>query len=172
MLNIAEERRSYGCINCKKEIFNSFWHIYNHHFEPSVTITFHNVCHTLKSLCITELLQNALILHELKGTHHGCFTCNDSLFWMCFSPLIAFNFLVRPTTLTKNQSSQHNEVEEKITYDKRIAMLSKIVAATLTRTGMVCASMRDRQWMWDGGPPVKWHVQAMGECTYIVTERI
>jgi hypothetical protein len=107
MLNIAEEGISYGCINCKKEKFNYFWNFYNHHFEPSVTITFHHVCHTLKSLCITELLQHALILHALNGTHHGCSTCNDTLFWLCFSPLTAFDFPGGPTTLTNFNFNFH-----------------------------------------------------------------
>ena len=95
-----------------------------------------------------------------KGTHHGRSTCNDSLFWSCFSPLTAFNFPEGPTTLTKNQPSKHNEVEGKITYDKRMPMLSKVVAATFTLTGRVCASMRDRQWMWDAGPPMTWHIHS------------
>jgi len=51
---------------------------------------------------------------------------------------MAFDFPEGPTTLTMNRSSQHSEVEGKTTYDKRMPMLSKVVAATLTLTGMVC----------------------------------
>ena len=58
---------------------------------------------------------------------------------------MAFDFPEVPTTLTKNQSSQHNEVEGKITQEKRMPVLSKEIAATLTLTGRVCASMRHRQ---------------------------
>jgi hypothetical protein len=112
------------------EEFNSFWHFYNHHFEACVTIIFHHVCHTLKSLRITATSTCTDMNMHNKASNREVPLAVTVYFNDASSPLTAFNFLQRPTTLAKNQSSQHNEVEGKVTCDKRMPMLSKVASSS------------------------------------------